>query len=398
MTIATTKAAASTTARQHAEVKTLYLPEFTREQVRVNNDLNRLQPFSFTMENQVFNCRFVGDDTSFFDFLSLSFTLSGQSLTLNCDQAMTALLVKDYLPEEALLFLPETLRIATLQAALAPFLQLLQQSTDITPRLEKAPVITKQKSAKPAAGPGIFRLFGQVSSAQGLGNFCLDLPQALYQQLMPLAATAGQNSPIPWQQLPHSCALILAQTRLNMQQLARLQHQDVVFFDSCYYREENPLLLIEITEQLRCLALAENNALTVQEILTNANGNNDMNNEQIAMDEIPVTLTFEVGTLTLPLGELNQLSSGHVFAFDSQDNAEQAIQIRANGQLIGTCSLVSVAGKLGAKITRLNSAIAAENEDAVSCAPSQPDEVLPGAEQNSEATVQEMPAEQATQE
>ncbi|WDD96639.1 type III secretion system cytoplasmic ring protein SctQ [Thalassomonas actiniarum] len=397
-----TELTVKTSAHQQAEIKALDLPEFTREQVKVNNELARLQPFSFSLENHTFNGRFVSDDASFFDFLSLSFSLSGQSLTLSCDQAMTALLVKDYLPEEALLFLPETLRIATLQAALAPFLQLLQQSTNMSPTLDKAPVITKQKSAKAAPAPGIFRLFGQINSLQSQGSFCLDLPQALYQQLIPLVATASQSSHIPWQQLPHSCGVILAQTRLNMHQLARLQHQDVVFFDTCYYREENPLLLVNISEQLQCLALADNNGLTVQEILTNANGNNDMNNEQIAMDEIPVTLTFEAGNLTLPLGELNQLSSGHVFAFDSQTNGEQAIQIRANGQLIGTCSLVSVAGKLGAKITRLNSTITAENESAESRGQQQPDEALPAAEpesaKSSEAAIQEIPAEQATQE
>ncbi|WDE02823.1 type III secretion system cytoplasmic ring protein SctQ [Thalassomonas viridans] len=388
----------STTVPQQAEITPLVLPEMTREQARVNNDLCRLQPVSFAVESHDFSCRFTSDSADFLNFLTLHFSLSGQVVTLDCDQALTALLVASYLPEEALLFLPETLRIATVQAALAPFLRALQQSTGLTPSLCQAPVVTKRKSVKPTAEAGTCRLYGQLGSAQGQGHFCLDLPQELYQQLLPLLGNRQQGAMVPWQQLPHHCPLILAQTRLSAHQLARLQRQDVVFFDTCYYREEKPLLRVNISSRQHCLVLAEPNALTVQEIITNLNGSNDMNNEQIAMDEIPVILTFEAGNLTLPLGELNQLSTGHVFAFDTQANSEQEIQIKANGQVIGACTLVNVAGKLGAKITRLNNVAATENAGAETNVEVPTGEPQPAAEQSSEALEQEMQAEQATQE
>ena len=392
----------TTTAPEQQVFQPLALPELTREQARVSNDFCNIKPVNFAVGNHHFSCNFSADNSGFCNFLTLSFSLAGQELTLDCDQALTALLVENYLPEEALLFLPETLRIATVQAALAPFVAVLQQATGIAPQLGKAPVITRQKSAKAAAGPGIYRIFGQLHSSTAPGSFCLDLPQDLYQQLLPLFVKDQQINALMWQQMwqhiPLSCPLVLAQTSLSTQQLALLQHRDVVFFDTCYYREQSPVLRVDISEQQHCLAVAGNNGLTVQEIITNLNGNNDMSNEQIAMNEIPVTLTFEAGNLTLPLGELNQLSTGHVFAFDTQADAGQEIQIRANGQLIGACTLVSVAGKLGAQITRLNNATTAGNTELEANGQAAAEEALPGTGQDGESQIQEQPAGQATQE
>jgi type III secretion protein Q len=69
------------------------------------------------------------------------------------------------------------------------------------------------------------------------------------------------------------------------------------------------------------------------------------------LDEVPVRLSFELGTIELSLGELQRLAPGMVMPIG--ETLPATVRIRCAGRLIGAGELVEVDGRLGVELTRL---------------------------------------------
>jgi type III secretion protein Q len=72
-----------------------------------------------------------------------------------------------------------------------------------------------------------------------------------------------------------------------------------------------------------------------------------------AMAEIPVTLDFEVGTLSVPLGEVANLRPGYVFQLPTRLEDARVV-IRANGVRIGHGELVAVGDVVGVQLLTID--------------------------------------------
>ena len=69
------------------------------------------------------------------------------------------------------------------------------------------------------------------------------------------------------------------------------------------------------------------------------------------LDETPVLLSFDVGRLKIPLGELRRLGPGSILA--AERSATELVRISAHGQLLGFGELVEVEGAVAVRIVRL---------------------------------------------
>jgi len=70
-----------------------------------------------------------------------------------------------------------------------------------------------------------------------------------------------------------------------------------------------------------------------------------------SLDALPVRLVFDLGQRTLPLGEVAELQVGQVL--DLGRPLSQAVNIRANGALIGAGELMEIGGRIAVGITSL---------------------------------------------
>ncbi len=68
-------------------------------------------------------------------------------------------------------------------------------------------------------------------------------------------------------------------------------------------------------------------------------------------DDIPVTLTFEVGHLDMALGELRRLGPGSVIELGR--SRHELVEIAAHGRTVGQGELVEIEGAVGVRIVRL---------------------------------------------
>jgi type III secretion protein Q len=78
-------------------------------------------------------------------------------------------------------------------------------------------------------------------------------------------------------------------------------------------------------------------------------GAQDEPDGQATLDELPMRLVFEVGTLSLPLGELKRLAPGSVL--DLERALPPSVTVRCGGRELARGELVEVDGRLAVEIT-----------------------------------------------
>ena len=69
------------------------------------------------------------------------------------------------------------------------------------------------------------------------------------------------------------------------------------------------------------------------------------------LDDVPVTLTFEVGRLSVQLGQLRRYGPGSVVELGR--SRQELVEIAAGGRPIGQGELVEIEGAVGVRIVRL---------------------------------------------
>jgi type III secretion system YscQ/HrcQ family protein len=68
-------------------------------------------------------------------------------------------------------------------------------------------------------------------------------------------------------------------------------------------------------------------------------------------DDVPVTVSFDLGQIDVPLGELRRIDEG--YSFNLQKPLDGAVTMRINGRLIGKGELVEIEGSLGVRVVEL---------------------------------------------
>ena len=71
------------------------------------------------------------------------------------------------------------------------------------------------------------------------------------------------------------------------------------------------------------------------------------------LEGVPVTLDFDVGSLSVPLAELAAIKPGYVFELPTPVEAARVV-IKANGQPIGRGELVAVGDTLGVQLLTID--------------------------------------------
>lgn len=92
----------------------------------------------------------------------------------------------------------------------------------------------------------------------------------------------------------------------------------------------------------------------MRHLMTNEDVDQDLQGppQPSAISEIPIKLVFEAGRVELPLGELEALGEGHVFTLDRA--LPEAVDIVAQGRIIGRGEIVALEGFAAVRITALH--------------------------------------------
>ena len=72
----------------------------------------------------------------------------------------------------------------------------------------------------------------------------------------------------------------------------------------------------------------------------------------IPIADLHVSLTFEVGSKTISIGDLSKIQAG--FCFEMERSVERPVVIRANGKAVGEGELIDLEGRVAVRITELS--------------------------------------------
>lgn len=238
--------------------------------------------------------------------------------------------------------LPPALQSVLLEKALLPWIEPLEAA------------LGQPLSLDADSQPGDLMLNLQLNAdGAPLGTLTLELGHAaaqgvaaLLERCLPVA-----RHPLPTLQL--GLGLQRGWQTLSLGELRSLRPGDVLMLD-CPAAADGLLVLAghrqaRFKRQQSGLQLLE--ALQpINPTMENAMGQ-DADDGQL--DDVPLTVVCQIGSLELPLGQLRELGEGSVLALPDAD--VQQVELLVNGRCVGRGELVAIGDGLGVRLTRFAS-------------------------------------------
>ncbi|MEM5275909.1 type III secretion system cytoplasmic ring protein SctQ [Cupriavidus taiwanensis] len=215
-----------------------------------------------------------------------------------------------------------------------------------------------------------FELWRDAPPARLRGTLQLDQPE----RLAALPAGTPARAPAWLERLPVPIAVRIGTTRLALGEMHGIGAGDIVGIDD--WQAQGGALVVRCTTGRHgpaWTALAEGRRLVVQAGADGPNRTDVSNGAHMEeqdparqaqpiphpdaaqpplsrLDQLEVTLRFEVGDVAVPLAELRAVAPGYVFELP-QPLKQSEVRIVANGNRIGTGTLIAVGNRLGVRIT-----------------------------------------------
>jgi type III secretion protein Q len=248
----------------------------------------------------------------------------------------------------------EPLRSLLVELALAGLLDALDAEVTMPSRLE------------PSCPPGwdFNRVVLDIQWGDWRGRACLHLPRS--DDGASLAAVADLlgrmlEAPAAMDELPLSLAFEIGTSRLAIAQLSSWRPGDVVLLQT-YYPASGKILVVlgraaadaDLADRAATLRgrFGPHPELAMEMSMNKADGGKASSADANAtLDQVEVTLTFELGRRTVDLRTLRAMAPGYVF--DLGRDPEGPLDILANGKTIGSGEIVRIGDTIGVRATRL---------------------------------------------
>lgn len=174
----------------------------------------------------------------------------------------------------------------------------------------------------------------------------LDLSEGAAVLLAQLLEQHAQREPDPLPDLRQSLAVVAGQQHLSLGELRSLRPGDVLML------EPGPGLLLELAGRLQARCQYQGEVLRLQEalqapLLHMENTMTDVD-AAAALDDLPLKLVCQVGSLELTLAQLRELGAGSVLQLNTPgvDN----VDLMVNGRRVGQGQLVKIGDGLGVRL------------------------------------------------
>jgi type III secretion protein Q len=253
--------------------------------------------------------------------------------------------------------LPESFRPAALEHVIQWLTSALEQAGRGPAFLQ---TVASATPGRPADAPHALALELRPESGPALsGMLYMDsLALMLVGSLAQSAPAAGQD--LDLDSLPVTLNLCVGQTSLPLRQLQSLQVGGLVFMSQSHVQDDGQGLMLSTAigprrhwnAQARLQdgqIFVTSNPITMSTI---ADPRSESVDDPVALDDMPVHLTFDVGQKVMTLAQLRQLGEGQALSLDR--DIQSAVSIRANGAVIGQGQLVDIDGRLGVLVHRLH--------------------------------------------
>ena len=136
---------------------------------------------------------------------------------------------------------------------------------------------------------------------------------------------------------------------LSIAELQQIEAADVIMAEAAENIRNNELCIRLVSNQ-RFKARVYENSVTIESGVREMSDEN-RNDDIATMGDLPVTLSFDIGEITLPFHQVESLTSGYVINLNQPFG--EVVKIRSQNRVLGTGELVDINGKVGVRIITL---------------------------------------------
>lgn len=177
-------------------------------------------------------------------------------------------------------------------------------------------------------------------------NAQLDLSESAAMLLAQLLAHYSQPEPEPLLALHQTLTVVAGRQWLSLGELRSLRPGDVLMLD------QGPGLLLDLDGRLQARCQYQGEVLRLQEALKApfVEPENPMTDVDAAaaLDELPLKLVCQVGTLELTLAQLRELGAGSLLQLNTP--GVDSVDLMVNGRRVGQGQLVKIGDGLGVRL------------------------------------------------
>ncbi|NJN45873.1 MAG: type III secretion system cytoplasmic ring protein SctQ [Candidatus Competibacteraceae bacterium] len=240
--------------------------------------------------------------------------------------------------------LPNELRTMVCEAALAPMLEMVERVLGVSVHVvewaeQQAPILEPIE-------------IGFVLQASASNRFTGAL--VCEENLRPLLMQALERWPMAplerWDGLRAQVLCEVGDTRLTVAEMAQLGLGDVLLLQHCRYLQDRSVA-VRITPHLAPRARFSAGKWIIESLRPETTLM-EQNTPLVDTDELAVPLTFSIGELAIPFGELRRLQPG--YAFELERGLDRLVTIHSHGQRIGVGELIKIDGRAGVRIVELS--------------------------------------------
>lgn len=177
-------------------------------------------------------------------------------------------------------------------------------------------------------------------------NAQLDLSESAAVRVAQLLAQYAQPEPEPLLALHQTLAVVAGRQWLSLGELRSLRPGDVLML------EQGPGLLLDLDGRLQARCQYQGEVLRLQEALRApfVEPENPMTDVDAAatLDDLPLKLVCQVGTLELTLAQLRELGAGSLLQLNTP--GVDSVDLMVNGRRVGQGQLVKIGDGLGVRL------------------------------------------------
>jgi flagellar motor switch protein FliN len=144
--------------------------------------------------------------------------------------------------------------------------------------------------------------------------------------------------------LEFNISVLIDRIKISHKELSNLGINDIIILNNADFLTNSD---IYIKTPLRIYSGdKKDNLITLNNIVEESMSSDNNTGDDI--NNIPITLEFEIGRKTLTLGELKTIQTGYAFELDAK--IERPVSIIANGKNIATGEIIKIEDKIGVRI------------------------------------------------
>lgn len=320
---------------------------YSRQEIGINNLLATRQPaISVEINNEVLSLSLgpLFDSPDFPHCLALSVGGANAWLTIG-DALLDTLTASWAIGDEAL---PSTLEKAVLSAALSPLLKQLRTMFGAR--------VSQRDHAQPLPDHvlrlGLWENVAQAGQPCALLYLDNDTATQLQSSLESMEGVIHRDR---WSKLAVKLIVSAGRMQVSMRELTMLECGDILLLSAQITANTHEYILRQRHGAL-AVGRLENGQFVINRLVETSMSDythGDAGEPQPMTDskQLEITLRFDLGELTLPLGELQQVQPGYSFELDLPTSGE--VRIVSGVQLIGRGELVQIEDRLGVRVTAL---------------------------------------------